>query len=80
MFIFWLICGFWLTNHALIIIKSNTVQLIELSEQLFAIILSYIILNQKLTISEFGGGMFIIGAVFVNYFGQNYHSFRKASN
>lgn len=74
------ICGFWLTTHALTIIKSNTVQLIELSEPLFAIVLSYIILNQKLTISEFGGGMFIIGAVFVNYLGQNYRNFHKVSN
>lgn len=71
------ICGFLLTTHALTLLKSSTVQLIELSEPLFAIALSYIILNQRLTLPEFGGGLFIVSAIFINYFGQNYRSFIK---
>src|SRR6185437_1758833 len=71
------ICGFWLTTRALTIIKSSTVSLIDLSEPLFAIILAYIVLNQKLEFAQFTGGMFILGAVCINYFGQNYRNFRK---
>lgn len=71
------ICGFWLTTKALTIIKSSTVQLIELSEPLFAIVLSYIFLKQKLTFLQFGGGMLILSAVCINYFGQNYKNYKK---
>lgn len=71
------ICGFSMTVHALTILKGSSVQLIELSEPLFAIVLSYIVLHQKLTVPEFNGGLLIIAAVFVNYLGQNYHSFIK---
>ena len=73
------ICGFWLTTKALTLIKSSTVQLIELSEPLFAIILSYLVLNQRLSFVQFGGGMFIVAAVFINYLGQNYRNFSKKS-
>ncbi|MCC2644684.1 MAG: EamA/RhaT family transporter [Burkholderiales bacterium] len=71
------ICGFWLITKALMVIKSSTVSLIELSEPLFAIVFAYIILNQKLNFAQFAGGILITGAVLLNYLGQNYNNFRK---
>jgi drug/metabolite transporter (DMT)-like permease len=64
--------GFWFTTRALTVIKTSTVQLIELSEPLFAVTLAFVVLHQKLSFSEFLGGLFILGAIIINYFGTNY--------
>lgn len=60
--------GFWCTTKALVLLKSSTVQLVELSEPVFAILMAYIFLNQQLTYSEILGGACILFAIYVNYF------------
>ena len=62
--------GFWCTTKALTLLKSNTVQLLELSEPIFAIIMAYFFLEQHLTIFEVIGGGFILSAIYVNYHGS----------
>jgi drug/metabolite transporter (DMT)-like permease len=61
--------GLWCTMRALVLLKSDTVQLIELSEPLFALIFSYALLQQQLTYLQFFGGICIIIAIYINSFG-----------
>jgi drug/metabolite transporter (DMT)-like permease len=61
--------GLWCTMHALVLLKSDTVQLIELSEPLFALLFSYILLQQQLAYVQLIGGMCIIIAIYINSFG-----------
>ncbi len=56
--------GFYFTIKALSFIKSQSVQLVELSEPIFAIIFSFIFLNQLMTTHQLiGGGMIILAII-----------------
>ncbi|WP_299005359.1 DMT family transporter [uncultured Shewanella sp.] len=62
------LCGFWATTKALTLIKSQSVQLIELTEPIFAIILSFIFLGQlSTTVEIFGGGCIILAIILHEY-------------
>ncbi|MCL1124300.1 DMT family transporter [Shewanella surugensis] len=62
------ICGFWATTKALTLIKSQSVQLIELTEPLFAICFSFIFLAQLSTTFEIlGGGCIILSIILHEY-------------
>jgi len=52
--------GFWCTTKALTILKSQSVQLIELTEPIFAIIFGLIFLGQLTTYFQIIGGLFIM--------------------
>jgi drug/metabolite transporter (DMT)-like permease len=60
--------GFWFTTKALTLLKSNSVQLIELSEPIFATLMAFFFLNQQLNMLQMIGGALIISAIYVNYF------------
>ncbi len=52
--------GFWCTTKALTILKSQSVQLIELTEPIFAIVFGLIFLGQLTTNFQIIGGLFIM--------------------
>lgn len=58
--------GFLCTTKALIILKSQSVQLIELTEPLFAIVFGYIFLGQLTNKYQIGGGGLIIFSIVVH--------------
>lgn len=58
--------GFWFTTKALSLLKPENVQLCELSEPLFSIMLSLIFLHQTVGIKEIIGGAFIVLAIYIN--------------
>lgn len=58
--------GFYCTIKALSLIKSESVQLIELSEPVFAIVFSFLFLSQVMTLSQALGGVIIITAILVH--------------
>ena len=58
--------GCWLLIKAITLIKSNTVQLIQLGEPIFASFLAFIFLSQELNTTEIIGAILIISAIYVN--------------
>lgn len=64
--------GLWFVTKSLSLLKSSTVQLMLLTEPIFATILSYFILNQHLSYAELIGGALIIVAILINYYGKSY--------
>lgn len=58
--------GFYCTIKALSLLKSQSVQLLELTEPLFALIFAFIFLGQLTTFSQILGGIFIIVAILIN--------------
>ncbi|HEV8052734.1 MAG TPA: DMT family transporter, partial [Parachlamydiaceae bacterium] len=58
--------GFWCTTKALTLLKSESVQLIELSEPIFCLVFSFVFLNQYLTFWQIIGGGILIGSIYVN--------------
>lgn len=60
--------GFYCTIRALEIIKSQSVQLIELSEPIFAIGFAYIFLSQMMSAPQLIGGAAIILAILIHEF------------
>lgn len=62
------LCGFWATTKALTLIKSQSVQLIELTEPIFAILFSFIFLAQlSTTVEILGGGCIILAIILHEY-------------
>lgn len=55
--------GFYCTIKALSLLKSESVQLIELSEPVFAIVFSFMFLSQMITLNQALGGFLIIIAI-----------------
>ncbi|ECR1522799.1 DMT family transporter, partial [Campylobacter coli] len=60
--------GFYCTTRALSLAKSNSVQLIELSEPLFAMFFGSLFLAQSISFLQILGGVFILFAIFVHEF------------
>jgi len=60
--------GFWCTTKALTILKSQSVQLIELTEPIFAIIFAIVFLGQVTTFFQLIGGLLIICSIIVYEF------------
>ena len=58
--------GFWLTTKAIDILEPKSVQLIELTEPIFAIIFSFIFLSQLITLYQVIGGVLIIAAIVIS--------------
>jgi len=58
--------GFLCTTKALTLIKSETVQLIELSEPIFALVLSFVFLDQYITFWQIAGGFLLITSIYIN--------------
>lgn len=58
--------GFLCTTKALVLLKSESVQLIELSEPIFAIVFSFIFLGQTITFGQISGGLLLIASIYVN--------------
>lgn len=65
------ICGFWCTVKALTLLNSQSVQLIELTEPIFALIIGFIVLGQVTTIMQAIGGALIMVAILVHELSQN---------
>lgn len=57
--------GFYCTTRALSLAKANSVQLIELSEPVFAMIFGALFLSQSISFLQILGGVFILFAIFV---------------
>lgn len=62
------IAGFYCTIKALTLTSSNSVQLIELSEPIFAMILAFIFLSQSPNLLQIFGGILILLAIFLHEF------------
>jgi drug/metabolite transporter (DMT)-like permease len=58
--------GFLCTVKALTFLKSETVQLLELSEPVFALIFSTLFLSQYITFWQLVGGLLLIVSIYVN--------------
>ncbi|GAB6263591.1 DMT family transporter [Photobacterium sp. 53610] len=58
--------GFWCTTKSLTILKSQTVQLVELSEPIFALILGFVFLGQLVTSMQMLGGACILAAILIH--------------
>jgi drug/metabolite transporter (DMT)-like permease len=58
--------GFLCTTKALTLLKSESVQLIELSEPIFSLVFSFVFLNQYITFWQVTGGSFLIISIYVN--------------
>ncbi|MEI8593639.1 DMT family transporter [Photobacterium sp. Hal280] len=58
--------GFWCTTKSLTILKSQTVQLVELSEPIFALMLGFIFLGQLVSPMQMLGGGCILGAILIH--------------
>lgn len=58
--------GFWCTTKAISLLKGETVQLLELSEPLFSLLLSFIFLGQLLTMWQLVGGLCVTLSIFVH--------------
>lgn len=59
--------GFLCTTKALTLLKSESVQLVELSEPVFSIVFSFIFLHQFITLGQVAGGMLLIASIYVNF-------------
>ncbi len=59
---------FWCTTKALSILSGEPVQLLELTEPIFSIIMAWLILSQKLNLIQLLGGGFVIIAIYINMF------------
>jgi len=57
------IAGFWFTIHALTLLNSESVQLLELNEPIFSIFLAVLFLGQMISYGQIIGGMLILLAV-----------------
>lgn len=64
--IFPTILGFWFTIKALSLMKSSSVQLLELCEPVFAIVLAYVFLSQSMTIIQIVGGSLILLSIYLS--------------
>ncbi len=60
--------GFWCTTKSLTIMESQTVQLVELSEPIFALILGFVFLEQLVTPMQMLGGVCILAAILIHEF------------
>ncbi|MBK4715309.1 MULTISPECIES: DMT family transporter [Tenebrionibacter/Tenebrionicola group] len=60
--------GFWCTTKALTLTSSQSVQLIELSEPIFAIVFSLLLLGQMPSLVQMAGGGFIFASIFLHEF------------
>lgn len=58
--------GFWCTTKSLTLIESQSVQLIELSEPIFALIIGFIFLGQMVTGAQMIGGGLIMASIIVH--------------
>ncbi|CDT90364.1 MULTISPECIES: DMT family transporter [Vibrio] len=58
--------GFWCTTKSLTLLKSQTVQLVELSEPIFALIFGFIFLGQLVTSMQMLGGSCILTAILIH--------------
>lgn len=58
--------GFLCTTKALTLLKSESVQLIELTEPIFSLAFSYLFLNQLITFWQVIGGLLLIGSICAN--------------
>ncbi len=63
--------GFWCTVKALSLMSSQSVQLIELSEPVFAMIIGFIVLGQVTTLLQAVGGALILLAIAAHELSQN---------
>jgi len=68
------IAGFLCTIKALTLLKSESVQLIELTEPVFALLLSLIFLHQYINIWQIVGGAILIGSIYINLSYTTHHS------
>jgi drug/metabolite transporter (DMT)-like permease len=66
--IFPTIGGFWCTTKALSILSSESVQLLELTEPIFSILLAWIILSQKLNFIQLLGSTLVLIAICINMY------------
>ncbi|MDJ7173900.1 DMT family transporter [Salmonella enterica] len=55
--------GFWCTTKALTLTSSQSVQLVELSEPVFAILFSAVFLGQQATLIQYIGGLLIFSVI-----------------
>ena len=58
--------GLLCTTKALTLLKSESVQLIELSEPMFSLVFSLVLLNQYITFWQIIGGLLLIVSIYVN--------------
>ena len=58
--------GFLCTTKALTLLRSESVQLIELSEPVFALALSFVLLNQYVTFWQIAGGFLLMTSIYIN--------------
>ena len=58
--------GFLCTTKALTLMKSESVQLIELSEPVIALVLSFLFLNQSIAYLQMMGGLLLMVSIYVN--------------
>ena len=58
--------GFWCTTKSLTLIESQSVQLIELSEPIFALLIGFIFLGQMVTGAQMLGGALIMASIIVH--------------
>ena len=58
--------GFLCTTKALTLLKSEAVQLIELTEPIFALLFSFVFLGQWITFWQMLGGALVIAAIYMN--------------
>ena len=58
--------GFLCTTKALTLLKSKSVQLIEVSEPIFSLVLSFMFLNQRITFWQIIGGFLLIVSIYTN--------------
>ncbi|UXI03604.1 DMT family transporter [Photobacterium sp. TY1-4] len=60
--------GFWCTTKSLTLIESQSVQLIELTEPIFALIIGFVFLGQLVTGPQMLGGGLIMAAIVIHEF------------
>ena len=58
--------GFLLTTKALTLIRSESVQLLDLSEPIFAFLFSFIFLHQQISFWQMMGGLLLIASIYSN--------------
>lgn len=59
------ICGFYFTNKALSITEASRVQILEMSEPVFASILAFVFLKELMSMSGILGSIFIFIGIFI---------------
>lgn len=66
--------GFLCTTKALTLLKSESVQLVELSEPVFSIVFSFVFLHQFITLWQVAGGFLLMISIYVNFISTKHAS------